>query len=434
MASVKLALTLILILAVTSIIGTILPQGKPPQFYAQEFGTEMARLFEVLDLTNMYGSWWFVTLLIIFSCNLIICSIDRIPNAWRMVTLDNLGTSPQRLEKMPLREEVELKGGLAEADSRIRKVLSAAGWQAKKRQLDDNNTLIFAQKGAWSRLGAYLVHISILVILLGALVGNLWGYKASIMFPEGESVNFLFHRNSGNRIPLDFELHLENFEISYYPMGMVREYRSDVVINDPALQDPVHTSIRVNHPLKHRGLTFYQSSYQPLEEFMVKVVNTSNGRERYAMLSPKQQVNWPEENISFGVLNVRSDRSGRVHQYRASLGETGAEPSIFEIDDRQSASVTRGENNYTFYIQQRYATGLQVAKDPGVWVVYTGCALMLFGLYVTLLITHRRVWVLLTSKDKGGSVKGLICGGSNRNKATFDRNFAALSQRIRENQ
>ncbi|MFU8818376.1 MAG: cytochrome c biogenesis protein ResB [Desulfurivibrio sp.] len=431
-ASVKLALWVIALLAATSIIGTIIPQGKTPEYYAMEYGSELARLFQVMDFTNMYGSWWFVTLLIVFAVNLIICSIDRLPNAWRMVMLDNLETSPERLEKMPLKAEMKVNEEPGAAARRVGQILQDAGWKTAARDRD-GGTLLFAQKGAWSRLGAYMIHTSILFIFLGALVGSTFGYKASIFFPEGETVGHVFDRNTQKPIPLGFELHCESFEIVYYPNGMAREYRSDVVITDPEkLTAPWRTSIRVNHPLKHRGLTFYQSSYEPMKEFMINVRNNRTGLERYALVPAGRQVRWQEEEVLFGVTNTMTDRMGRVHEFQVWFDSPGAEPSTFNMKDKQTVTVQRPDSDYSFYIQQRYATGLQVAKDPGVWIVYFGCGLMILGLYVVFMITHRRVWAYL-SPDKGGT-RLLLTGGSNRNKQSFDKSFAELADRLRQDQ
>ncbi|HET98384.1 MAG TPA: cytochrome c biogenesis protein ResB [Desulfurivibrio alkaliphilus] len=433
-ASVKLALWLITLLAASSILGTIIPQHKAPEYYIQEYGSELARLFQVMDIVpNMYGSWWFVALLVLFSINLIVCSLDRLPNTWRMVVLDNLETTPERLQKMPLKAEMQINEEPAAAGERVRRLLAAAGWKTAARD-KEGGVLLFSQKGAWSRLGAYIIHISILIIFIGALTGSVFGYKASIMFPEGETVEHLFDRKTGQPIPLGFRLHCENFTIGYYPNNMVRDYRSDVIIIDPEMfAEPLRTSIRVNHPLKHRGLTFYQSSYQPLNEFLIKVQNTKTGLERTAMVSPRHQVTWEEEGVVFGVTDTMADRMGRVHEFRIWFDSPGADPSTFGMKDKQNVTVQRPEADYSFYVQQRYATGLQVAKDPGVWIVYLGCGLMILGLYVAFMITHRRVWAYLSPADNGGS-KLLLCGGSNRNKASFDQRFKELAQRLRQDQ
>ncbi|ADH84960.1 cytochrome c biogenesis protein ResB [Desulfurivibrio alkaliphilus] len=432
-ASVKLAITIIFVIAVTSIIGTVIQQGRSHEFYVEEYGPELARLFQVLDFTNMYGSWWFITLLIIFCVNLIVCSIDRLPNAWRMVVLDNLNNTPERLQKMPLKAEFSVKADSPTvAADKIKGLLAGAGWKAQSRD-QENGVLLFAQKGAWSRLGAYLVHIGILVIFIGALVGSVFGYKASIMFPEGETVAHVFERKTSEPIPLGFEIHLENFDIKYYPIGMVREFRSDVVINDPELDGPLRTSILVNHPLKHRGLTFYQSSYQPLTEYLVEIQNRETGAKRSFMARPGRQLQWRDEGLIFGVTNTMSDRTGRVHEYEIWFSDQEESPSVFNMRDQQTVTVQRPAGNYSFYIQQRYATGLQVANDPGVWIVYAGCGLMMLGLYACFMVTHRRLWAYVKPADKGGA-QLLLCGGSNRNKETFDKRFADLAQRLRQDQ
>ena len=166
---------------------------------------------------------------------------------------------------------------------------------------------------------------------------------------------------------------------------------------------------------------------------MINVRNTQNGRERYALVPASRQVQWQDEGVLFGVTNTMSDRMGRVHEFQIWFDSPGAEPSTFNMKDKQTVTVQRPDGDYSFYIQQRYATGLQVANDPGVWIVYFGCGLMILGLYVVFMITHRRVWAYLSPDAKGG-VKLLLTGGSNRNKASFDQHFAELADRLRQDQ
>lgn len=428
-ASVKLALVIIALLALTSIIGTVIPQGKPPGYYLLEYGPGLAGLFQALDLTDMYGSWWFVALLIIFAVNLVVCSLHRLPTAWRLVSMDHLATEPGRLEKLPLRRELTVVGETpAAAATRVAGLLTAAGWPSTSRQRDDG-VLLFAQKGSWSRLGAYLIHIGILIVLVGALIGSVFGYKASVMFPEGATIDHVFEHPSARPVPLGFELRLENFTISYYPNGMAREFRSEVTLFDPALAAPLESDIRVNHPLRHRGLAFYQASYQARPEFYVTVRNQASGRERLFPATPEQPVIWPEEEVTFQVVGTRTDEMGRVHEFQISFADPGAEPSLFRMRDLQMVTVQRPAADYSFHIRQRYSTGLQVAKDPGVWVVYTGFLLMLCGLYIVFMVTHRRVWAWLRPEGEG-KVRLLLAGGSNRNKASFDRSFGELVERL----
>ena len=428
-ASVKLALVLISLLALTSIIGTVIQQGRPPGYYLLAYGPTLAGFFQALELTNMYQSWWFISLLLLFAVNLAICSLDRLPRVWRLVTRDHLATDPARLTRMPLRTELALPAAPVEAAGPVAEGLAAAGWQSRRREREEG-VLLFAQKGAWSRLGAYVIHLGILLILAGALVGAVFGYKGTVMFPEGVTIDRVFEGSTERTIPLDFQLHLENFAISYYPNGMVREFRSDVVLLDPELDGPLETDIRVNHPLKHRGVTFYQASYQPRPEFYVTLSPRENDRPATFEVVPGQPVRWPEEEVTFQVDTPRTDDLGRVHEFRISLASPGAEPTRFAMRDLQTVTVARPAGDYLFHIRQRYATGLQVARDPGVWIVYAGFALMAAGLYVTFMVAHRRIWILL-SPDGAGGTRLLLAGGSNRNRESFDRRYAQLVEGLR---
>ena len=172
-ASVKLALITLFLLAATSIFGTLIKQGQAPAYYVQEYGPKLARLFEKLGLTSMYGSWWYLTILGLFAINLLVCSLQRLPGVWRAMTQDNLAIDPGQLEMMRFTHQTVAAPAPDDAEGRIRRLLAGAGWKKPGRAERDGMVLLFAQKGGWSRLGVYVVHLSILVILLGVLVGTL---------------------------------------------------------------------------------------------------------------------------------------------------------------------------------------------------------------------------------------------------------------------
>ncbi len=423
-ASVQLALVTLFIMAATSIIGTLIPQGRPPAFYVEEYGSELARLFQVLDVPDMYGSWWFVALLSLFAVNLVVCSIERLPNVWRMVVLDNLATEPERLTKMQLQHHAVTALPAGAAAERLQQLLAETGWEKSERRDRGEGTLIFAQQGAWSRLGVYAVHLSILVIFAGAMIGTFFGFKASVMLPEGASTTEIYQRGSGRPIPLGFELRCNRFDISYYDNGMPKEYRSDLAVIDPTREATFHKSIIVNDPLDYRGLTFYQSSYEPLQEFMLRIRNQESGEEKFFRVPPGRQFSWPDTDISFGIVNLMSNRQGMAQRVKIWFTDGSAEPSVFWMGDKQEVTVERPGRNFTIENRQLYATGLQVAKDPGVWTVYLGCALMLVGLYVAFFLSHQRLWVYITPGGQGSQI--LVSGASNKNRLAFDRRFEAL--------
>jgi cytochrome c biogenesis protein len=74
-------------------------------------------------------------------------------------------------------------------------------------------------------------------------------------------------------------------------------------------------------------------------------------------------------------------------------------------------------------------TGLQVTEDPGVWVVWIGCGLMIFGLIVSFFFSHQKVWVRIP-KDPGREI--VLAGSTNKNRMGFEKSFSQLVDGVRK--
>jgi cytochrome c biogenesis protein len=431
LASVRLALFTLFLLAVVSIIGTIVPQGKPFEEYVAHYGVNLANLFHVLDFNNMYHSWWFNALLMMFSLNLIVCTLDRFPNIWRMVTMDNLDTGVDRIEKMPDRAVFHTDKSVTETVAGIKSVFEGAGWRTEERTRN-GSILIFSQKGAWTRLGVIAVHMSILVIFAGAIIGSVFGFKASVMLPEGSSTSYVFlHDKENTRIPLDFEVRCDRFDISFYDSGMPREYRSDLTVLKDG-REVYAKSIVVNDPMDFGGLRFYQSSYQGTQQLLATIENQKTSTGSRFQVPLRQEIKWPAEKISFGITALDGPDFRGNYRYKIWFSEGQGSPSEFWMSLGQTINIERPETNYTFYLKERYATGLQVAKDPGVWPVYIGFSMMLLGLVVVFFMAHRRLWVHVEGNDSGTRI--VFGGSSNKNKQGFADQFANLEGKLLEHQ
>ena len=232
-ASVKLALISLFSLAAISIIGTLIKQKQESAYYIQEYGANVARFLEMLDIPTMYSSWWFIALLCLFAVNLIVCTIERLPDVWQMVVRDNLTIDHRQLEKMGLTHRFHSELTAPATAERLRDYLARAGWRNLRQQDSEEFSLIFAQKGAWTRLSVYVVHLSILVILAGAMAGMFFGYQAYVFIPEGRGTSTAYMQRSSEPVPLGFELQCDRLEMDYYPNGMVRQSRVDLTVNDP---------------------------------------------------------------------------------------------------------------------------------------------------------------------------------------------------------
>ncbi len=277
-ASVKLALISLIVLAATSIVGTLIKQGQAPSYYVQEYGPGLARFFEILNVNKMYESWWYLTLLCLFAVNLVVCTIERLPGVWRMVVRDNLSIDPQSLARMSFTHRMEINLPAVEATEKMRQFLIHSGCRNVRRLESEGSTLLFSQKGAWTRLGVYVVHLSVLIILVGAVTGKFFGYQAYVFLPEGRATNNIFLQGSRKPVPLGFKLQCDRFERTLYDNGMVKQYRADLSVFDPERKTPYKKSIIVNDPLTYHGLTFYQADSFPMEEFFVRIRDLTSGQ------------------------------------------------------------------------------------------------------------------------------------------------------------
>ncbi len=425
-SSVKLALFTLFLLAVTSIIGTVIPQKESMDWYIHNYSETTARLFQVLSIPDMYNSWWFLGLLSLLSVNLIVCSIDRFPGVWRQIKADNLAIDLKRLRKMRLSASWTSEKTEESLANELTAKLAESGWKAERRKRDDS-LLLFAQKGAMTRTGVYIVHASILIIFIGAIIGEMYGFKGSIMLPETKGTSFIYQFGSGDRLDLGFTVRCDHFDIDFYDSGMPKAYRSKLTVIEDG-KEVLKKDIVVNDPLTYNGITFYQSSYQGYEDFLLTVTNQQTGVSETVILPFQQQQTLGSLNNSrIGIINAQAMgqtlKSMKVW-FKDDLGPA----STFWLNTGEQATVERPDGKYTIAGKQMYATGLQVAKDPGVWVVYLGCGMMILGLFVAFFMSHRRIWLLLSRED--GKTTILASGSANKNKVGFEKTFTALVAKL----
>ncbi len=253
LASVKLALILLLALAVFSIIGTIVPQNQPEAFYHSYFGAFAATALK-LGLNDTYHAPWFLFLLAMLAANLVICSIERLPLTLRLMRSD---PAKELSKARKPNIELDLPVDAASAVAKAEKLLVPFG--AVHKAADGGKTTLFAQKGAWSRLGVYVVHMSVLIIFIGAIIGLIVGFDGTMRIPQGKQADVVaLESGGGHKLP--FSVRLDKFNIDYYDTGQVSEYRSKLTFVQDG-KDVLTRDIIVNDPAGFGGIDFYQSFY-----------------------------------------------------------------------------------------------------------------------------------------------------------------------------
>ena len=434
--SLKLTMFLLISLALTSIIGTVLPQGQVPPEYIAQVSALKLQIYTKLGFFDMYHSWWFITLLYIFSLNLISCSIKRLPHVFTFITHPQLTLSESQQKTYPQKQEI----AFSIPQDIVRKKLAdfLKSEVASPIMTEQGNEYhLFAQKNAWCRLGVYVVHASILVIFIGAIIGSLFGDKGFVNIIEGESISS-FKSRSGKDAQLGFTVRCDQFSVEKYATGAPKEFKSILTVleNGVPVKDYTNARVIVNDPLTYKGFTFYQSSYG----------QASEGSEHYLSVAPRgkaasQRITLHEgeavtlkDGTVVRILETTQEVQQSIPELsgpaaRIEMTVRGKSPQVFIVfKNYPEINAQRGDELIFGYegTNARMFTGLQVAKDPGVWVVWLGCALMIVGLFIAFFMSHKRVWIVVS---KGHA---RMYGNTSKNQAAFSLQFDDLSAKLKE--
>ena len=434
LASVTLAISLLIALAITSIFGTVILQKGRPDQYLMEYGPGLYNFFKFLALDDMYRSWWFLSLLALLLINITLCSARRFPRTWNLMT-----KTPDTLDEAlfartkyrgSVRRSVSPEGALEAA----REVLSKHYGKPRETRGEGAVTLS-VEKGRFGRMGAYVVHLSILILAIGALYGGLVGFKGYVNIIEGQTIDRVPLRNRNTAMKLDFAVRCDDFQVQYYPGSQQpKDYFSDLTVLRGG-KEVLKKRIEVNHPLIVDGIYFYQSSYGV----------DRNSTVTLEVLDPSGRISGPGVTARVGQeFRVMGDPSLYVVEElipSATAGRPGVKIAqvlgnshrdFFLLSAAPDRDKIRGGSVY-FRIKDtniREYTGLQVAWDPGVPVVWLACAIMILGLYMAFFVAHQRVWIRVGLESDETAV--LMAGTSNRNPASFEKEFETGLSQLKE--
>ena len=434
--SLKLSISLLIGLAVVSIIGTVIPQvPNIPEEYLRSLSQTKIEVYDKIGFFDMYHSWWFILLLYLLTVNLVACSVKRLPRVWKIVSEPTL-TFDEGLERsLSLTRDLKMQGDAVTLKEKVVGFLSKE-FATPVVTERDGEVHLFAQKNRWCRLGVYVVHMSIIIIFIGAMIGSFFGYKAYMQIVEGTSTGKIQTRTN-KMIDLGFALKLEKFSVSFYDTGAPKEFKSVLTVleNGQPVPGYVNVPVVVNDPLTYKGITFYQSSYGQAGEggtFYFSVRERKGGAPFNFTVHQGESVKLPGGR-TMHVVEATQDVRPFVPQLsgpaaRVEVHAPGKQPESFivfrnypNLDDERGGDLV-----FTYDgSDEKFYTGLQVAKDPGVWVVWTGCGLMVFGIIMAFFMSHKRLWVRISH---GGRI--VVGGNASKNQAAFQGVFDDLGAKL----
>ncbi len=434
-SSVKLTIVILLSLAATSIVGTLIPQNEDPAAYFQAFGVYLFRLFNILDLFDMYHSWWFQLLLILLTINIVVCSIDRMSSNRRLLFAKNPSFKLPRFRNIKRKETFDTNRSPEQLKDVYQKFVKR---HFRYNQIDatENGFAIFGEKGRWTRFGVYTVHFSVVLLLVGGLIGSIFGFDGFVNIPEGESTRRVQLRNSAEAVTLGFEIRCEDFDVSFYDTGAPKEFRSSLTILEQG-QPVLKKDIIVNDPLSYKGIRIYQSSYGtiPSNEWILSFTSRKSGKVYTLKTSVGQPVEIPEELGSFVIRDLARSFKFKGHDVGDAmigiLTPVDGDPvevvlplrfPSFDKMRKGDVLIAADENVSRFY------TGLQVNRDPGVWVVYCGFILMIIGCYITFFMSHQQICIELVRSAKKTEV--IVAGTANKNKPGMQTKINGFADKL----
>jgi cytochrome c biogenesis protein len=422
LCSVRLSIFLLILLAMTSIVGTIIPQNAPAMEYVRQYGIGLYRFLNILGFFDMYHSWWFRGILVLLAVNIFSCSSNRFPRIWSRILSPRREMDSAQLATLPYTKR--LKRSLPPEEA-AEKASSITGGLFGKPLLSKTSEAItiFAERGRMSRLGVYMTHLSILIILLGALIGSVFGFRGFVNILEGETVDQMFtrHRSATRTRPLGFKLKCNEFRITYYDVNpqerLVKEYVSTLTFTKDG-REVMKREVRVNHPLTFNGLRFYQSSYGDIPEITLTVESKNQGENFSLVAHEGERVGIPESKAFFQILKFHPQIHNLGEGIAMAFFQPMAMPQRFWLLKATPKLIDGYQFTFKGVTQRKY-TGLQVAKDPGVWIVWVGCTLLVGGLLVAFFFSHQRIWVRIP-RGKGTI---LVSGTVDKNRIAFERKF-----------
>jgi cytochrome c biogenesis protein len=421
LADLRLAIALLLAIALFSISGTLIEQGQSIEFYQANY-PEAPALFGFLTwkvliaagLDHVYRTWWFLALLILFGSSLTACTFQRQLPALRWFSRTwNFYTQPRQFQKFALSAEFD-RAALAEVLPLLE--------QRRYRVFQQGNSL-YAHKGLVGRIGPIVVHVGILVILAGGIWGALTGFTAQEMPPSGATFQIKNITDAGPlaapQLPKDWAVKVNRFWIDYTPDGAIDQFYSDLSVLDNEGKEVKHKTIHVNEPLRYRGVTLYQADWA-IAAVQVKINNSPIFQLPMAPLETggKGRIwgTWvpTKPDLSDGVSLVAKDLQGMVLIY----DKTG------KLAGTVRAGMATQVNGVTLAIKELVgSTGLQIKADPGIPLVYGGFGLLMLGVMMSY-ISHSQLWLL----QQGSQL--FVGGKTNRAQVAFEREFLELLDQI----
>jgi len=416
-SSLKFAIFLIIFIAISSGIGTLIPQGNNKQEYIDFYNS--TPIFGFIDgsqvlnlqLDHVYTSNWFLFSLILLCLSLSACSFRRqIPSLKASLKWIDYKNEKQ-FQKLQLVTDLKIsqdKKYIFKAES----LLKQNGWAISKHE-----NRLAARKGLVGKLGPIIVHIGLIVLLIGSAYGNFTSQSKEEYLSPGEGLD-LVNENSNTTVTV----RLDDFLIERESDGKPKQFSSNLNFSSKNIEGFEKKITKVNHPIRYNGLTIYQADWA-INNILLEI-----DKNLYQLkLKPIPEIG---EQIWGVLLELGKEKK---KNYLLTINNENGPIRISNIKDFSENYLYLG-NDYIIINNSQISlkkiipsSGLIFKNDPSIPFIYFSFLLIIIGTILSLIPTNQ-VWVL-TNKD---SKKLLIGGLSNRNLLGFKNEFLKVLDELKK--
>ena len=403
LADLRFAIFILLLISLCSIIGTVIEQDQSIELYKINypltnpvFGFLSWDRIIFFGFDHVYTTWWFLTLIFLFGCSLTLCSfLQQLPSlkiARRCQFFRT--TSPfYKLKISTILNQFSFNKILA----RIR---------TQQYSIFHQKNLVYCYKGLVGRIAPIIVHFSMILILLGTIIGSLFGFKAQEIVPKTENFHIQNILTNGplTNIP-PTSARINDFWITYTKTKTISQFYSNISVLDEQGQEKKQKTIYVNYPLVDNGVYYYQTDWNLIG---LRLQNLNGLITEYPLVnifgnSDKVWLTW--------LSNPSTPQKGFI----AIIDNLEGYCSIYNNEGEFLGNLELNESR-TFIdtislLEIISSTGLQIKTDPGIPIIYLGFFFLMISTLISY-ITYSQVWIIQKNKQ-------LFIGG-NTNRAIFE--------------
>jgi len=403
LADLRFAIAILLIIACFSIIGTVIEQDQSIETYKinypltnQVFGFLSWDIIIKFGFDHVYKTWWFISLLIVFGVSLLTCTaLQQLP-ALKVSRRCQFFRTTQSFKRLQI-------------STSLRKIkLQQILFKIKKTNYSifQQKNIFYCYKGLIGRIALIIVHFSMILVLLGAILGSVSGFKAQEIIPKTETFHIQNILNTGqvSLIP-NYSARVNDFWITYTKQSTVQQFYSDISILNVNGNEVDRQTIFVNSPARSNGINYYQTDWNLLG---LRIQTNNSAILQYPLinLNPGQEKVWltwipTTTTLTSGIIVLIDNLQG----YCSIYNEFGQFLGNLELNE------IFADNFPISLIDIISSTGLQIKTDPGIPIIYTGFFFLMLSTLISY-ISYSQIWIV---QDKNK-----IFMGGNTTRATFD--------------